>query len=81
MNRSYLSRPTADELDLRADLMESIENLLMSGDTSIQEFASEIGMDYSQLDDMLCQNTLDFSFGGLVCYVSRTGEKTRVSVQ
>ncbi len=81
MNRNYITTPNADELDTKADLMESIENMLMSGDESLLEIASEIGMDYSQLDDLLCQNTLDFSLGGLVCYVSRTGGKTNVSVQ
>ena len=81
MIRSYTTSPSADELDLKADLMESIENMLMSGDESLLEMANEIGMDYSQLDDLLCQNTLDFSLGGLVCYVSKTGGKTNVSVQ
>ena len=81
MNRNYITTPNADELDTKADLMESIENMLMSGDESLLEIASEIGMDYSQLDDLLCQNTLDFSLGGLVCYVSRSGGKTSVSVQ
>ena len=81
MFKDYITAPTAEDLDLRADLMESIENFLMSGDESIQEMANEIGMDLSQLDELFSQNTLDFSLGGLVCYVSRTGEKTNVSVQ
>lgn len=81
MHKSYMTSRRADELDLKADLMESIENMLMSGDESLLEMASEIGMDYSQLEDMLCQNTLDFSLGGLTCYVSRTEGKTSVSVQ
>ncbi len=81
MIKDYNNLRTAEELDARADLMESIENFLMSGDSSLEEIASEIGMDCSCIDDLVCQNTLDFNLGGLVCYVSRTGGKTSVSVQ
>ena len=61
--------------------MESIENLLMSGDTSLEEIVSEIGMDFSRLDDLFCQNTLDFSLGGFICYASQTGNQRKLSVQ
>lgn len=79
--RSYSDFPAAEELDIKADLIESIENFFMSGDSSLQEIVDEIGLDCSRIDDLLSQNTLDFSLGELVCYVSKAGKQTKVSVQ
>ena len=81
MVKTYPAVKTIKNMDAEADLMESIENFIMSSGSSLDEIAEEIGIDYSQIDMMLSENTLDFSLGGLICYVSKSGNKTLVSVQ